>query len=163
MSELITPETLLPILDEVRIAFRTRIPQAEIASLAKSWFKSVAGLRTESVQAAADQYMRTGQNFPRIKEIRELALKHAGITTPQLDRRRDDLDVCGICGARYEDCEVETREVVIVKLENGHTVYCDRFDAEGKPALNGRGGVRWIRVQSPVKMIFHDRAAHGLQ
>lgn len=163
MPELITRDTLGPALEELRLAFRIRLVEKDVDGTLGVWQRALEGLPVEAVQTAVRQHIRAGEHFPRIKEIVDRAKEFLARTTgATMVRVQANPYQCAICGAKYEYHEVDTRQVVIVKLVTGQTRYIDRFKPDGSPALDGKGEPIWIRIVSPRADIYHDPVAHGL-
>lgn len=155
MLELLTRDALEPVLEELRLAFRIRIPEKDIEGTVRAWTEALHGLTVESVQMAAKRHVQTGEHFPRVKEIRELALDFMARTNAVVERRRiEDARGCATCGATYGYYERERRKVDVIKHESGRVEYRDVLDEKGMPV--------WETVTSTRMEIFHDRAAHHL-
>jgi hypothetical protein len=140
-----------------------RITEDDLPKTVRLWLDLLAGLPEDAIRAAAQRHMRTEKQFPRIAEMRTAALEYLGRTNAVLDIRwaNDDLDVCGICGARYEVREIERNKVVVMRTAHGER-FVDTFNPDGSPDLTGKGEKIRERVMSPRAEIFHDRAKHGL-
>lgn len=146
MAELITAETLEPILDEFRVAYRARITKEDAAPTVRAWLDGLTGLTAESVHTAAKRHMQTVKLFPRISEIRELALEFVGRTNGTMPAPRANPLACPICGAE---------PVPIMAIRPRRTGAGEIIrDAAGEPVMQE------IEIRTEV---YHDRAAHHIQ
>lgn len=156
MAELITLETLAPILEDLRLAHHFRIAEKDLAGTVRIWSRTLAGLHADAVRTAADRQIQTGERFPHVKEIRELALEVMSRTNATVARiaHNDDPDACIVCGATYQYHEVKRKRVEIVDLPLGRREYREILDEKGAPI--------WETVISPRAEMIHDRAKHGV-
>src|SRR5262245_1426429 len=100
-------------LDELRVAYRVRIPDDAISLTVRTWVNGLAGLPAEAIATAIKHHIRSEKMFPRVSEIRAKALEFLARTNAVIETRRsDDLDACAICGARYE--------YPMIQQEDGH-------------------------------------------
>jgi hypothetical protein len=150
VAELITLESLGPVLDKLRLAFRVRLTERDVVPTVEVWLDGLTGLTVESVQTAARRHIQTGEHFPRVKELRELALEFMGRTQAGHPERRPGTHplACSICGAKPEPV------IVTRPMRNPREQYAIILDLENKPVME--------TVDTGHTEIYHDRAAHHL-
>lgn len=170
MAELITRATLQDVLEELRLAFRIRIAEKDLEGTVNAWISALTGLTLESVRTAAKRHIQVGEHFPRVKEIRELALDFMARTNGVIARRTEaNPRGCAVCGAEYQKHMITRKRVEIVKYPENRTEYRTilepLFGKDGKQVVVDGKPVMvpaYETVESPREDIFHDPVAHGL-
>jgi hypothetical protein len=167
MAELLTLGTLAETLEELRLAWRVRIPEKDMEPMARTWLDALVGLTAESVRIAAKRRIQTNDRFPSVKELRETALEFMARSNAYTAPRFTDPEQCPICGVKADYHPVRRKKVEIRQHEDGRTRYIELTEpllgkngqpvlADGKPVLVPI----WETITSPRKTVLHDRAAH---
>jgi hypothetical protein len=153
--EPLTTQLVADVLRDLLIAFPSRISSQNPAHTAEVYRNGLRGISGDALRAAADIHIKTGEFFPKVGKLRELAGEWSRRTRVDMPSRQAAWDACSICGAR---AELQTGERQMRDWNQKGALLWEGVDADGKPKPKMEPiAPHWVMTHNPIAHNVHKR------